>query len=256
MSFAQITAKTSKFIADNSPTILTVIGVAGTATTAVLTGKASFQASKLIQKYPNVLPDDAEKNREKTTFEKVRLVWTLYIPPVTTGALTIAAIIAANRVGLRRAATMAALYAGSEKKLAEYKDKVVEKFGAGKEQKVRDEIAQDHVTARPSSEMVILGSGQVMCYDMYSSRYFMSDMETIKQGMNNVNYRALNYGHATLTDLYDQLGIGRTKFSDDIGWKNDQLLEITFSTVMSDDQKPCIAIDYYTEPVRDFEHAH
>lgn len=252
MSIDQLAAKASKFITDNSPTILTVIGVAGTVTTAFLTGKASYRAAQKIEHEKGRIEYEATSSEDAhfDTKDKLKLVWTLYIPPVTSAGLTVAAIIAANRVGLRRAATMAALYSASEKRIAEYKNKVVEQFGEGKEQKVRDELAQDKVRQNPPGQTIVIPAGQVMCYDLYSGRYFMSTMEEIKQAQNSVNHMTLNYGHTTLSDLYDRLGLDKTRFADDVGWQSDQLLEIKFSTVMSDHDTPCIAIDYEVEPVR------
>jgi hypothetical protein len=258
MDLSQFAAKTSKLIADNSPTILTVIGVAGTVTTAVLTGKAAYRAAGLVY-------DEESKKTEEGAYvhparlnrqEKFLLVWKLYVPAATSAALTVAAIVGANRINMRRAAVMAALYSASNDRLAEYKEKVVKHFGEGKEQKVRDEIAQDKVTKNPSGELVIIGSGQVVCYDIPSGRYFMSSMEEIRQAENSLNSQCIKYGYASLTDFYDRIGLPRNKFSEDVGWKSDQLLEIKFSTTMADNDKPALAIDYFTEPIRDFERAH
>lgn len=254
MSLDQLTAKVGKFVTDNSPTILTAIGVVGSVGTAVLTAKASWKACLKLE---DVRASRFKEGKDDlNNLDRFKLVWTLYLPSVTTAGLTVAAIIGANRIGLRRAATMAALYSASNKNMAEYKEKVAKHFGVEKEQKVRDELAQEEVRKNPPNQTIIIPSGQVMCYDRYSGRYFMNTMEGIKQAQNNVNHRALNYGHTTLTDLYDQLGMDRTAYSDDIGWQSDQLLDIQFSTVMSDNEQPCLAIEYWTEPVRDFERAH
>lgn len=255
MNFDVFVAKAGKWITDNSPTILTTIGVMGTLGTAVLAGKASFKAAYMIDDTRNARFKEGKEDLD--TVDRFKLVWTLYIPTVTAAGLTIAAVIGANRIGLRRLATMAALYSASEGRLVEYKDKVAEKLGVQKEEKIQAEVAQDRVKKNPPSEqLVIIGGGQVMCYDQYSARYFMSDMETLKQAEISINQAALRYGCATLGDFYDRLGLPRTKFSEDIGWINDQLLDLKYSTVMSDDNKPCIAIDYFTEPVRDFQRAH
>ena len=84
MSLSQVAKKFEKLLTDNSPVLLTSVGVAGTIATAVLTGKASFEAAKII--------DEVENNPLTTTDyaletkEKVELVWKLYIPPAIVGA--------------------------------------------------------------------------------------------------------------------------------------------------------------------------
>lgn len=247
-----------KFTVDNSPLILTGFGAAGVITTAVLTGKATIKAYELVQDTPSdVLPyADDLGNISKT--DVVKLVWPLYIPPVCSGVLAVTCIICANRIGTRRAAAMAAAYTVSEKAFEEYREKIVEKLGANKERQARDEVAQDRVNANPvgRTEVIVTGGGNVLCYDMYTGRYFQSDMETIKQAQNNLNHHILNNVYASLNDFYDMIGLSRIKTGDEIGWNSDKLMEIYFSTTMSDDQKPCIAIDFSVEPVRNYFRTH
>ena len=153
---------------------------------------------------------------------------------------------------------MAAAYTVSEKAFEEYREKIVEKLGANKERQARDEVAQDRVNANPvgRTEVIVTGGGNVLCYDMYTGRYFQSDMETIKQAQNNLNHHILNNVYASLNDFYDMIGLSRIKTGDEIGWNSDKLMEIYFSTTMSDDQKPCIAIDFSVEPVRNYFRTH
>lgn len=254
MKALHILRKTEKLITDNSPTIMTTVGVMGTITTAYLTGKASFKAADILRieheaaeaagHFPDVKVD-------------VQLVWRLYIPAATVGTVTVASIIAANRVGMRRAAAMAAAYSISEKAFDEYKAKVVEHIGQTKEQSVRDSIAQDRVN-QPSEqrESIVIGTGKVLCYEQFSGRYFESSMEEIKKAQNDLNYIVINQNYASLSDLYDNLGLSRTGISDDVGWNSDHLLEIEFSTTLAEDGRPCISIGFSVEPIRNYFRAH
>lgn len=234
----------SKFITDSSPMLLTAVGVAGITTTAILSGKASYRAALILDQYEDELDPK----------EKVLAVWKLYIPAGVSLLTTCTVIILANRVGTRRTAAMAAALSLSERAFDEYKEKVVETIGKNKETKVRDDIAQDRVDKNPATktEIHITGGGDVLCYDMYCGRYFRSDMETIKKAQNDTNYLILNNYYASLTDFYSFLGLSRTTMSDDVGWNSDRLLEIRFSTTMSDDQKPCLAMDFQVEPIRGY----
>jgi len=62
----------------------------------------------------------------------------------------------------------------------------------------------------------------------------------------------LNDFYASLSDFYDLIGLPTTSFSDEVGWNSDRLLELQFSTVLSDDGRPCISIDFRTVPIRDY----
>lgn len=247
-----------KFVQDNSPLILTSIGVAGTITTAVLTGKATIRAAELIAHENTRLElqhhDVMTEPRVLSDKEKFELIWKLYIPAVGTAGFTCAAIIGANRVGTRRAAAMASAYAITERAFSEYKEKVIEKIGEKKELHIRDEIAQDRVDANPvgRQQVIITGGGSSLCYDHHTGRYFESSVEEIKKAMNDINYKINNEFYASLSDFYDRIGLARTKTSDEVGWNSDKLMDIQFSTTMSDDQRPCIAIDFSVAPIRNY----
>jgi uncharacterized protein DUF6353 len=247
-----------RLIIDNSPVILTAIGVTGALTTAYLTGRASFRASDLIFEETmrinkkTGIEDDPELLTAK---EKIRLVWKLYIPPAVTGSLTIAAIISANQIGSRRAAALAAAYAISEKAFDEYRSKVVEKIGEKREQTVRDEIAQDRVNRMPvvDREVIVTGNGSVLCQDAFSGRYFLSDMETLRTAENDINYRVIHDSYASLSDFYELIGLPSTSVSDDVGWNLDKLLELKFSATLTEAaKKPCICVDFKVAPVRHY----
>jgi hypothetical protein len=251
MNLADLGKRITKLASDNSPTILTAIGVAGTLSTALLAGRASYKAAELIKDHNE---EQDIHDLWMPTREKIELVWRLYIPAAGVAALTVTSIICANRIGTRRAAAMAAAYAISEKAFVEYRDKVVEKIGANKEREVRDELAQDRVSQHPvgSREVVITGGGEVLCYDSFTGRYFKSSMETLKKAQNDLNYRVLNDYYASLTDFYNLIGLARTSYSDEVGWNSDKMLELQFSTTLSEDGQPCLAMEFAAVPIRDF----
>jgi hypothetical protein len=252
MSLTKQIKRFEKLILDNSPTVLTGVAVAGTITTAVLTGRASVKAFR-------ILDEQAEQVWQEPIpyTECVKMVWRLYIPPVAVGAGTIACIVMANRIGNRRAAAIAAAYAISEKAMAEYKEKVIDRIGEQKEQAIRDEIAQDQVARTPGSNAVVLvGYGDVLCFDSYSGRYFNSSVENIKKAENELNHRILNDMYASLTDWYNLIGIASIEFSDEVGWNVDKLLEVRFSSVLTDDNKPCLSVDFNVSPIRDYYRLH
>lgn len=259
-SLTKLLARSEKLVIDNSPAILTAIGVVGTVTTAVLTGKASIKAHDQIAAEIHIRDKNlvAEQTYAEnlTGKEKFELTWKLYIPPVGAGLLTVAAIISANRIGTRRAAGIAAAYALSEKGYSEYRDKVIEKLGADKEKALRDDIAQDRVSRTPGSREVVVVGTDVLCLDAYSGRYFTSNMQDLLSAQNEINTQVINNMYASLSDLYHILGIAKTSSSDEVGWNVENQLKFEFSTALAEDGRPCLSVSYDLDSTRDYWRNH
>lgn len=233
-----------RVVSENSAAILTGMGVTGTVSTAVLTARATFKAAALIDEETSRRSDPDYPAGAMTTADKAKLVWPQYIPAVGVGAVTVGCIVAANRVSSKQAAAFAAAYGLKDKAFEDYKEKVQEKLGVKKETEVRDEIAAERVASNPGREIVIITGADVLCYDMLSDRYFQSTIEKIKQAENTLNYEIANHDEVSLSRFYDEIGLKPTPFSDTIGWNIDRRPTLQFSTVMSPDDRPCIAIDF------------
>lgn len=258
-----IAGKLVHIVEDNSTTILTGIGVAGTVTTAVLAGKASFKAALIIDqdqdRITSELPHQPGANGAEAAklplSEKVRLVWPQFIPAVGVGSLTVAAIIFANRLSAKETAAMAAAYTMSDKTFQEYKEKVQEKLGQKKETEIRDEVAQDRINRNPpdARTIIITGGGDVLCYDVVTDRYFNSTVENIKKAENSVNGEIANHDAVPLSRFYDSIGLRPTPYTEEVGWNIDNRCEVQFSTVLSPDQRPCVSIDFARYPKADYD---
>lgn len=244
-----------KFVVDNAPTILTIIGSAGTIATAYLTGKATFKAAQIIdneQFQRNIQHVGPTPKPEITNKEKAKLVWKEYIPPAAVCVGAVSAGIFANRISTKRAAALAAAYALSQDRFGEYKEKMQEKLGVKKEQAATDELVQERVSKNPPGDnIVIIGSGTVLCRDELSGRYFKSTVEAIKRAENDINREIINSGYATLSDFYERIGLNPTSMSETFGWNvPTKPLELTWSTVLTSDDQPCACFDYNVEPLK------
>lgn len=259
---AELQKKAQQLLTENASTLLTAGGVVGTVGTAILTGRASFKAAEIIrEKEVDELALELQKDEpavhtmglDKKT--KVFLVWPLFLPPIGLGGVTITSIVMAHRISAAKAAALAVAYGLIERDFEEYKEKALEKLGIGKEQKLRDEIAQDRVTNNPpDGQIVILAGGDVLCFDMLTGRYFRSTVENIKKAENRLNTAMLNHDYASLTEFYEEIGLPPTSYTDEVGWNlaRDGSLEVRFSTAMSTDDKPCISVDFNTAPHPDY----
>lgn len=243
------------YLLKNSPTILTGFGVAGLISTVALAIHATPKAAKII--------DEADYQRQTdrltegyvyeplTNMEIAKLIWRLYVPTGVMGLMTIACMIGANSISLRRQAALASLYSIADATLKEYQAKVIETIGENKENKIHEAILQDKLNKNPIADntVIVTGKGQSLFYDSLSGRYFKSDLETIRKIQNDFNETLINEADLTLNELYDQLDLERTELGNDLGWSTDYgLLRFKFSAKIATDGQPCIVLDYEIGP--------
>ena len=238
-------------LSKHSPEILTGIGIAGMITTTVLAVKATPKALMLLE--------DAryEKGSTLTPAEKVKAAWKPYVPAVVTGTVSAACLIGANSVHSRRTTALAAAYQLSETALSEYREKVVETLGEKKEKAVREKVSKDRVEKQPisTSEVYITNKGDTLFLDPLSKRYFKSDIELIRKAENKLNKQMLHdiSGYVSLNDFYCEIDLDYTDVGYDIGWNTDMLIDLDFHAIITDDGRPCLAIDYVNAPRYKFD---
>lgn len=248
MNISSIISKSKHLVSDNSPVLLTAVGVAGVITTAYLTHKAAVKMTGEELEYEFMTKDD-DARYEPTAKELIQKHWKLYIPPVSVAAVTCVSIIGANRIGTRRAAAVAAAYTISERAYDEYKSKVIERIGVNKEREIRDSIAQDRVTRDIThAGELIEQDGKVLCHDAYSGRFFYSTVESVNKAVNVVNKEINDNGSATISDFYDAVGLSHTSISDSFGWNTRELLELNWTTCATPDGRPAMSYDFRADP--------
>lgn len=243
-------AKTS--ITKHSPEILTGIGIAGMITTTVLAVKATPKAIRLIEEAKE------EKGEDLTKVETVKTCWRTYIPAAATCVASIACLIGASSVSIRRNAMLATAYKLSETAFSEYKEKVVETIGDEKEKIVREKVSEERIKKNPISknEIIMTNYGDTQFYETLSGRYFKSDIEQIKKVVNYLNKDMLQdmFGTISLNEFYDELELERIDLGDELGWRVDKgLIEIDFTSKIADNGKPCIVLDYINAPHYGFD---
>lgn len=238
-----------RYVSKHSPEILVGLGITGMVTTTVLAVRATPKAIKLI--------DQKKKEEHKdslTPVETIKTTWKCYVPAAVTGVTSAACLIGASSVNARRNAALTAAYKLSETAFTEYREKVVETIGEKKEHAVYDKIAQERVEKNPigTSEIIVTEKGNTRFLDGTSGRYFTSDIEKVKQIVNDINNRLLTdfCGYVTLSEFYDELGLRHTDISDSIGWTAEKgQLKIHYSAQISpEDGVPCIVLNYIEPP--------
>lgn len=253
----QIAKNLGGIISKNSPQILTGLGCAGVVTTAILAIKATPKALYLIQEREESLTDAQtgvyHEPIKLTKGEIIKLTWKCYIPAGVVGVTSIACIIGANTISNKRNAALAALYSLSETAFREYQEKVIETLGKNKDQQVRDEVAKDKVLSNPvgKNEVIFTGKGDVLCLDALTGRYFKSDIEKIRQVVNELNRALLSEMWLSLNDLYYALDLPNTVLGDEMGWDIDQgLIELDYSSQLDEHGTPVLVISSKVYPRR------
>jgi hypothetical protein len=248
ISIASFAGAARKLVIDNAPTILTAVAVMGVATTAIMAVKATPRALKILEV--------TETNSQVllTPQEKLRLIAPCYVPASVVGIMTMVCIVGVNSVHMKRQAALISAYTLVENKFQNYQAKVIEKLGENKEQKVRDEVAQDQVTQNPpvSKEIIMTGNGDVLFMDSLTNRYFKSTYEKVKRAENELNHKLNHEMYASLNDFYDLLDIPHSDLGEELGWKSDNLLTVEISGTVSEDKQPCLSISFSVKPIRNY----
>jgi hypothetical protein len=186
LPLAKIFKGAGKYVAKRSPEILLGLGITGMLTTTVLAVKATPKAVKMIEEKKKL------ENKEKLTVkETIQTTWKCYVPAAITGVSSTACLIGAGSVHARRNAALATAYKLSETAFNEYREKMIEEVGEKKDQAVYEKIAQDRVNKTPLDvgEIINTGKGTARFMDGISGRRFLSDRESIRKAVNEINYR-------------------------------------------------------------------
>lgn len=250
LNLAEITKNTKISIEKHTPEILMGFGIAGMITAIVVAVKDTPKAVKLIEE------KKAEKGSDKLTVgETIKTAWKCYIPTTVIAATSTACLIGSSKINLKRNAVLATAYKIAESAHREYRDKVIETFGEKKEKAVKDKIAKDKIDSNPSRncEIYITNNGNTLCYDVLSGRYFRTNIDKIKKVENELNRRMLIEGYISLNDFYDEIGLKQTKMGDELGWKIEcGYLNLSFSSQLTEEDEPCLVVDYGVEPKYDY----
>ena len=230
-------------IAKNSPGILTGMAVGGVPTVAVFSFKAGMKVKeKLIEKEVS----------DENTKEAAKLSLPYLIVPAGVTIATMGCIIAAATVTARRQAAVASLYALSEQTLKDVEEKYIAQNSEKKLDKLHDEINADRVAKNPPNEeqIIITGSGDNLCYDALSGRYFKTDIERVRRIQNTINEK-INAGEfISVNDYSDLLGLPDTELGWDLGWSMNGTgqMDIRFTSCLTENGTPALVLEHKVRP--------
>lgn len=257
MNLKHIFSVAGRTAQQNIPAILTASAAVGVVATAALTIKATPKAMHILQKEKEDLADRLGVDADIVTITKketVRLVWKCYISPFLMGSATILSIVGAHTIHARRSAAILSAYTLTDKVFSEYRDKVETVIGDKDSEKIKEEVTKSLI-AKDQPPMEFVGEEEdntVLCYDTLSGRYFKSKIESIRRAENDINRIILTDSYASLNDFVDLLGLKRTDLGEMIGWNLDKPLELSFTSTLTEDGRPCLSILYDNYPINNY----
>lgn len=238
-----------------SPEIMIVAGVAGIVTSAVMACKATTKAGTIkdelkegmdqineVANNPKVQNYTEEDKRKDTVIVYTQAAMKyikLYGPSVLLGAASIACIIGSHNILKKRNVALAAAYASIDKGFKEYRGRVIERFGEELDRELRYNVKakefEETTTDDKGKEKISKTTVEVADPNTYSeyARFFddgcngwTKDAEYnlmfLKNTQNTANDFLKSRGHLFLNEVYDMLGIPRSKAGQVVGWIYDK----------------------------------
>lgn len=267
----------------HAPHILVGTGVVGTVASTVLACKATTKISDILDRAKNdveiinaAVNDETleveytEEDRKKDlaiTYTKTGVeIAKLYAPAVILGVASIGCILTSHKILNGRNAALAAAYAGVDKAFKEYRSNVIEKYGDHIDKELRYGIKAKNITEveiddetgkeKKVKKSVDVIEGDIPDYSPYAkvfdeaSPYWQKDADYNLMFLRGVQNWANDYlkvnGFLFLNDVYDELGIPRTKAGQVVGWVYDK------DNAIGDNYIDFGMYDIRREPVRDF----
>lgn len=237
-----------------SPEILVVAGIAGVVTSTVMACRATTKAGDIVashnddmdkihqaseMKNVDYTPEDAKKDTVIVYTQTAVKFIKLYGPSVLVGIASIACIVGSHNILRKRNVALAAAYAAVDKGFKEYRSRVVERFGEELDKELRYNIKakefEETIVDSKGKEKQVKNTVSVADPNGYSdyARIFddgckgwSKDPEYnllfLKQQQNWANECLQSRRHLFLNEVYDMLGIPRTKAGACVGWIYDE----------------------------------
>ena len=240
-------------IKKHSPEIFMVVGIAGTVASTVMACKATTKVSKILEEKNNTvekihecLEDKDIQYTEEDCKKDLTIVYAqtgvkllkLYAPAIALGTLSIASIVTGHRILHKRNIALAAAYTVVDKGFKDYRKNVVDRFGKEVDKELRYNIKAKEIETevvdekgKKKTKKEIVDSVDANKFDGVSdyARFFdetctnfTKDAEYnlmyLRNQQNWANDLLRTRGHLFLNEVYDMLGMQRTKAGQIVGW--------------------------------------
>lgn len=226
----------------HSPVILFGAGIVGVVGTVVSASKATLKLEETLEETNRNVATAKRLNEQKSEdyteqdyAKDMTLIYTrgamavckLYAPAIGLGCLSVAALTGSHVILTNRNAALVGAYAALEKGFKEYRERVEKEFGPEKEREVRtdgstvktkDETGKKVTTthAGPDGASIYARFFDELCPPWQRTPEY--NMVFLRAQQAYFNDRLLVKGHVFLNEVYDALGIERSKAGQIVGW--------------------------------------
>lgn len=255
MNFAskRLVASAERFIKDNTPTLLTGIGIVTGIIAAVQVSKATPKAMQLKSELNKNEPDHSK-------FEELVAVAPAYAKPAFTGAFAITCICAGSCISAKRQASLASAYVMLNECYTRYRSQVAKTIDDETLDKIDADIAKSQYKKYAESRqgMKSVNPDVKMFYDEYTNLYFMSTMDEVLTAEYEINRDFALTGEVSLNHFYALLGLDPVHGGDSVGWSADDSfyemcgymwIDFTHIPLHVDDDTECISISFICPPM-------
>ena len=236
----------------HSPEILAGVGVVGVVASTVMACKATMKLNDILEESKETRDkirevesnpryeeqyshEDAKKDLTINYTQTGLKIAKLYAPAVILGSASLGCLLASNDILRKRNAALSAAYMTVDKSFKEYRQRVVDRFGEEVEKEIRYNIKAEEVTstvvAEDGSETTVTETVKTMDPNLYSdyakffdeaSPYWQKDPEYnfmfLKSQQQYANDLLKARGRLFLNEVYEMLGIDKTKAGQIVGW--------------------------------------
>lgn len=232
--------KTSKA----SPKVMFVGGMVGMGVTIVLACRATLKVDEVLEKTEKALFDvnemqkgsllregsytdqDAKKDKVTIYVHAALDLGKLYGPAIVVGALSASALAGSHNVLTKRNASLVAAYGALEKAFDQYRGRIRDAYGEKREEELYYDVLPceiDDEGGKKKTKKVANsgGSPYAKLFDEYNVNWEHNpeyNFLFLKLQQKHANQRLQAKGHIFLNEVYDDLGLDRTKEGAVVGW--------------------------------------
>lgn len=247
-----IVNKASLQVKKHSPEILMVTGIVSGIGSTILACKATRKVDAIleekkfyVEKIHECLEDKEVKYTEQDSKKDLTITYVqtgvkllkLYSPAIGLGLLSIGCIVSGNKILSKRNAALVAAYTAVDKGFKKYRSNVVERFGEEVDHQLRHNIKAKEIETttktkngkeKTTKEVVFEQENPLEGISEYAKFFdagsdeFKKDPEYnlmfLRRQQDYANEVLQHKGYIFLNEVYDLLGIPRTKAGQVVGW--------------------------------------
>jgi Family of unknown function (DUF6353) len=227
-----------------SPGVLLGVGIAGMVGSTILACRATLKMESILDETKEKLelakktnedkPDDEynDKDQQKDIsliyFQSGVKIVRAYAPAIVIGGLSIYALTSSHNIMTKRNVALTAAYGALEKGFNEYRARVVDKYGEEQDRDFRYGTEQVEIIdpdTKKKKTVTRVGPGDPSIYARFFDELSSSwnrepeyNLFFLKAQQNYANDLLRSRGHVFLNEVYDMLGIPRSKAGAVVGW--------------------------------------